>query len=112
MKKALICAWGIWLTSALSGCRKANADAVVKDLLKAEIENVEFAETVRAGKIDWNRLEQIGKRIMDLKAQLANMPKDEVEAAKEKYKDDLLKLEERKKMLEARFPKKKPLIAK
>jgi hypothetical protein len=108
MQKFVVCGYGILLAAALTGCGKASADSVVKELLAAENDNVDLAAQGRQGKIDWDKMNRIGQRLVDLNAQLAAMPKDEVDAAKEKYKDEFLKLAERKKNLNFGIQKMKP----
>jgi hypothetical protein len=107
MKNAPCYILGFLLAVVVSGCAKSSADSVVKDLLAAEQDNLNLGETIRAGKLDWNKMEEIGQRLVDLNAQLAAMPKEEVDAAKEKYKDEFLKLAERKKKTET-MPRIKP----
>jgi len=108
MKKAIVCGYSILLAVALSGCGKAGADSVVKELLAAENDNVDLATQSRQGKIDWDKMNEIGQRLVDLNARLAAMPKEEVDAAKEKYKDEFLKLAERKKKLDSGLKKMTP----
>jgi len=108
MQKAVAYGYGILLAIALSGCGKASADAVVKELLAAENANVDLAAEGRQGKFDWDKMNRIGQRLVDLNAQLAAMPQDEVDAAKKKYKDEFLKLAERRKKLDSGIKKLKP----
>jgi hypothetical protein len=110
MKKAVVCGCGLLLVVALVGCGKSSAYSVVQELLAAENDNIRYWETGRQGKIDWDKMGQIGQRLVDLNAQLAAMPKEEVDAAKEKYKDEFLKLAERKKRPDFIKPMAKPTI--
>jgi hypothetical protein len=108
MKTAVVFGCGILLTAGLVGCGRS-ADTVVKDLLAAMDENVSIGEDrVQSGKIDLGKLEKVGLRIRDLNEQLAAMPKAEVEAAKEKYKDEFAKIAARKKALDSGIPQQKP----
>ena len=110
MKTAIVVGCSFLLVAGSVGCGRSSADALVKDLLTAMDDQVTIGENARKGRIDLDKLEKTGLRIVSLNEKLAAMPKAEVDAAKEKYKDDFAKLAERKKALDFSIPKVKPAM--
>ena len=87
MKKSVVCGCGIMLAALVIGCGSSGPDATVKEMISVINEQASLMES----KADKSKIEAVKARADALKKKLDGFSKEEVTAAMDKNKEELMK---------------------
>jgi hypothetical protein len=87
MRKSIVCGCGIMLAALVIGCGSSGPDATVKDMISAINDQASLMES----KADKSKIEAAKARTDALKKKLDGFSKEEVTAAMDKNKEELMK---------------------